>query len=154
MWVLSFDLILFILKSLELRPMLRGFLFNFLLLCAYSVCLWVEHHWLILLMTGVRWQVLCFIVLHCRARVTWQLYLWGFVRGWSDKYALVRSTKRGNVWNLSLSWLQTNSFRAMQQTLQLSLRSWFKYMHFQKVIVILPFSFYPIAQVWRAVIFC
>lgn len=49
--MLSCDLNLFILKSLELRPMLSSILYSF---SAYFVYLWVEHRGVILLMTGVR----------------------------------------------------------------------------------------------------
>lgn len=52
------DLNLFILKLFELRPVLSSILYNFLLLLAYFVCLWIERCGVILLMSGVRWQVL------------------------------------------------------------------------------------------------
>lgn len=75
----------------------------YFLLSAYFAYLWVGHRKQILLAIGSSWWVW---LSRYKATVTSQLYLWGFVSGWSDKLALVYSTERGNVWNPSRSWLQ------------------------------------------------
>lgn len=99
------DLNLFILKSFELRPVLSSILYNFLLLLAYFVCLWIEHCGVILLMSGVRWQVLLCCIAECGDLATLSLRICQRLK-WQVSFGVQREVQQcmKSILELIASW--------------------------------------------------